>query len=323
MKAKNPRHGSMQVWPRKRANRPTARVRSWNKKDSGLLGFVGYKAGMTQVLVTDAHKTSMNKGEEVMVPATIIECPPIKIYAVRAYTKDVKGLKVATEIVVGKDKNLLRRLFTKKAQEVKALDALNKPEYTLSILTFTQPSLTGIGKKKPEIIELHLGGSNEEILTFVKEHLTSGIKMSEIFKEGDYIDAHAITKGKGHQGSVKRFGVALTSHKSEKKRRGPGSLGGWKGHAHFMYRVAFPGQMGYHQRVQYNNQIIKIGEKVDEVNPVSGFINFGLVKNEFLVLKGSVPGPKKRLITMVKGIRVKKLQTPPTVERISTRSQQR
>lgn len=322
MKSKNPRHGSMQVWPRKRANRPTARVRSWNKKDSGLLGFVGYKAGMTRVLITEAHKTSMYKGEEIMVPATIIECPPIKIYSVRAYTKDVKGLKVATEIVVGKDKNLLRRLFTKKAQEASALDALNKPEYTLSILTFTQPSLTGIGKKKPEVIELHLGGSNEEILTFVKEHLTSGIKVSEIFKEGDYLDAHAITTGRGHQGSVKRFGVSLTQKKSEKKRRGPGSLGGWKAQQHWQYRVAFPGQTGYHQRVQYNNQILKIGDKVEEVNPVSGFVNFGLVKNEFLVVKGSIPGPKKRLITMVKGIRVKKPKTAPTVEKVSTRSQQ-
>jgi len=43
------------------------------------------------------------------------------------------------------------------------------------------------------------------------------------------VDSKTFTKGKGFQGPVKRFGISLRSHKSEKVIRGPGSLGPWKG----------------------------------------------------------------------------------------------
>ena len=314
----------MQVWPRKRAKKPTARVRSWGTKE-GLQGFVGFKAGMTRVVATDAHKTSMTKGEEVIIPATIIECPPLKIYSVRSYTKDAYGLKADKEVVVGKDKNLFRKLFTKKAQDTKELDKLFEEEpAAVSLLVLTQPSLVGIGRKKPDVIELRINGSKEEILTFVKEHLTSGIKASEILKEGDYLDLHAITTGKGYQGVVKRFGVALKGHKSEKGQRHVGAHGSWISQQHWQYRIAYPGQMGYHQRVQYGNQIIKISDNPEEVNPKGGLVKYGEVKNEYLLIKGSVPGPKKRAITLVKAIRQKpkKTRTKPTVEHVIQGSQQ-
>jgi large subunit ribosomal protein L3 len=146
-----------------------------------------------------------------------------------------------------------------------------------------------------------------------------------LFKVGDYVDFHAITTGKGYQGPVKRFGIGLKPHKSEKGRRRPGAIaGGWSAQQHTMYRVAFAGQMGYHQRVQYNNQILKVTDKPEEVNPKGGFIHYGVGRtgNEFLVVRGSVPGPKKRMITLVKAIRVKQATTVPTVEWISQESQQ-
>lgn len=315
----------MQVWPRKRAKRPTARVRSWKPQGAGILGFAGFKAGMTQVFAIDAHKTNITKGEEITIPATIIECPPIKIYSVRAYAKDLYGIRVLKEVVVGKDKNLLRKLFTKKASEQKILDDFLTPDVLdITIIAFTQPSLSGIGRKKPDMLELHLGGSNEEKIQYIKDHLVSGITVNDVFKEGDYIDLHAITTGKGYQGVVKRFGVSLRHHKSEKGIRRVGGHGGWKSQQHWQYRIAYPGQMGYHQRVQYNNQILKISNKVEEVNPKGGFVNFGTVRNDYIVVKGSIPGPKKRTITLVKAIRLPKktAKTVPTVESISTRSQQ-
>jgi large subunit ribosomal protein L3 len=268
----------------------------------------------------------MTKGEEVLVPATIIECPPLKIYSVRAYTKKGPAHHVLKEIVVGKDKHLFRKLMTKKASDTKALDTFLTEEVTdVSILVLTQPSSTGIGRKKPDVVELRLGGSNEEIITFIKEHLTSGIKASEVFKEGDYFDAHAVTTGRGYQGSVKRFGVSLKHHKSEKGVRRVGALGSWKSQQHWQYRIAYPGQTGYHQRVQYNNQILKISDNPEEVNPKGGLINYGVVKNEYLLVLGSIQGPKKRLITLTKPVRLHKKtpKTPPTVERVITRTQQR
>jgi len=313
----------MQTWPRKRAKRATARVRSWKPVSEGLLGFVGYKAGMTRVMATSAHKTSMTKGEEVAVPVTIIECPPLKIYSVRAYTKK-GGLRVHKEVVVGKEKHLRRRIMTKKAHDPQALDKiLNDDVSDITILAFTQPSLTGFGKKKPEIIELHMGGSNEEKLKFVKEHLASGIKASEVFKEGDYLDIHGVTKGKGVQGPVKRFGIGLKPHKSEKGRRGPGAKGSWIAQQHWQYRTPHAGQTGYHLRTQYNTQILKISDDLEAVNPKGGLLRFGLVKNEYLLVKGSAHGSKKRALTLVKAQRLHESRTPPTIESISTRSQQR
>ena len=314
----------MQTWPRKRSKRTSARVRSWGTGD-GILGFSGFKAGMTRLIATDAHKTSMTKGEEVIVPCTVVECPPMKIYSVRAYKKSDIGVTLAKEIVVGKDKHLFRRLLTKKAADTKELDNfLSDDIVDVTVLILTQPSATGIGRKKPNLVEFHLGGSSEDKITFVKEHLTSGIKASEVFKEGDYVDVHAITTGKGFQGPVKRFGTTLKHHKSEKGVRRIGAKGSWIGQQHWQYRIPHAGQLGYHQRVQYSNQILKISGKPEEVNPQGGFVHFGEVKNEYLLLKGSVPGPKKRLLTLIKAKRLnpKRKRTAPTVERIITKSQQ-
>lgn len=317
MKKVNPRHGSMQVWPRKRAKKAYARVRSWNTKESGVLGFPGYKVGMTHVMATDTKKTSPSKGEEISVPVTVIECPPVKIYSARFYKEDAYGKKVSTEIVLNKDKNLLRKVYTKKTNE-QALEKLNITDFSdVSIIIMTQPSKLGFGKKKPELMEVGLGGSVEDKFAFVKENATKEIKVSDIFKDGDFADAHAVTKGKGTQGPVKRFGVNLRSHKSEKTVRGPGAIsGGWVAQAHMMYRVAFAGQMGYHQRVQYNNQILKIGEKPEEVNPKAGFKQYGLVKNDYLLVRGSLQGARKRLITLTKPKRLKVKEPLVAVEEI-------
>ncbi|MEA3414152.1 MAG: 50S ribosomal protein L3, partial [Nanoarchaeota archaeon] len=76
----NPRHGSMQFWPRVRASRQYAKIRSLpSVNEAKILGFAGYKAGMTHVMAADTGKTSLTKGETIAVPVTVIECPPMKI----------------------------------------------------------------------------------------------------------------------------------------------------------------------------------------------------------------------------------------------------
>ncbi len=316
-----PRHGSMAVWPRKRAKRSYARVRSW-KQDAkpGLLAFPTYKAGMTHVMAIDTRKTNLTKGESISLPVTVLEAPPVKLYSVRCYTKDAYGERVAKEIVVGKTKHLFRKLFTKKTNEG-ALKELKPEEYSdITVTIITQPSKTGIGKKKPEIFESRLGGTNEEKLAWINEHVGKEIRVGEVFEEGEYVDSHGITKGKGFQGAVKRFGIGLKSHKSEKGRRTPGSLGGWSGQQHVMYRVAHAGQTGYHQRTQYNNIIFKIGEKPEEVNPKAGFKQYGLVKSDYLLLQGSVQGARKRMLTLTKAIRLyeKRKRPLPTIELVAS-----
>jgi large subunit ribosomal protein L3 len=81
-----PRHGSMQFWPRVKAKKPLARIRSWstNAKEP-VLGFIGYKAGMTHIIGVDSRKNAITKGDEISEAVTIVECPPMKIAGIRVY----------------------------------------------------------------------------------------------------------------------------------------------------------------------------------------------------------------------------------------------
>ena len=107
----------------------------------------------------------------------------------------------------------------------------------------------------------------------------------------------AITTGKGFQGPVKRWGVAILQHKGRKTKRGVATLGPWKP-THVRYSVPRAGQMGYHQRVEYNKRILKIGKDGKEASVKGGYIRYGEVKGPYIILKGSVAGTEKRLVRL-------------------------
>ncbi|HDO19710.1 MAG TPA: 50S ribosomal protein L3, partial [Thermoplasmatales archaeon] len=95
-----PRRGSLAYSPRKRARSEVPHIKSWPEGGDKpkLQGFAGYKAGMTHVLVVDYRPTSTTSGREVMVPVSVVEVPPMKIAAVRAYKETPYGLQTLTEI---------------------------------------------------------------------------------------------------------------------------------------------------------------------------------------------------------------------------------
>jgi len=323
-KTHKPRAGSMQIWPRKRAKRAYARVRNYiPSKDNKLLGFAGYKAGMTHIIATENRKTSPNKGQDIAIPVTIIECPPLRIAGVRTYAETYQGLAVKDTFMAKYDKELSRRLPLQKKEH--SLEKINLSEITqLRALIETTPSNTGIGKKKPELFEMAIGGTKEQQLAFLKEKFGKEVSVQDALVEGQQVDVFAVTKGKGFQGPVKRFGVEIRQHKAEKTKRGPASLGGWFADGHIMYRVAHAGQMGYHQRAEYNKQVLKIGANPQEVNPLGGLVRYGVVKNSFILIRGSVAGPKKRLIRFEPSRRSnRKIDAQaPQIQMISTISQQ-
>ncbi|MCE7697990.1 MAG: 50S ribosomal protein L3, partial [Methanobacterium paludis] len=103
-----------------------------------------------------------------------------------------------------------------------------------------------------------------------------------------------------------------------------GSIGPWNP-SRTMWTVAMAGQMGYHKRTEFNKKILKIGgaDEVDAVNPDGGFVKYGLVKNGYFIVKGSVPGPSKRLVMLRKAIRPHgKHDDVPQISYISTASKQ-
>jgi len=307
-----PRSGSMQVWPRKKAKRHYPRIRSWAKaQKSGLLGFAGFKVGMTHVLAIDSTPNSLTKTQTISVPVTVIECPPIKIVSAVFYTTTLEGKKIIKEITADKiDKELSRKIKPAKQNKSKFDDIKEFTDITVKV--YTQPKLASVGQKTPHLFEVGLGGSKEEKLAFVKEHLGKEVKLQEVFHAGEHVDIHAVTKGKGFQGPVKRFGVSIRRHKSEKTKRGPGSLGGWKAQGKVMYRVAHAGQMGYHTRTEYNKWLVHVGEDGKDINPKGGFRHYGNVNNTYLLIKGSVAGPQKRIVRFAKASRPnKKIPTKP------------
>tara|TARA_Y100000310_G_scaffold318329_1_gene372240 strand:+ start:502 stop:1464 length:963 start_codon:yes stop_codon:yes gene_type:complete len=301
-KAHNPRRGSMQFWPRKRTNHSLVRIRSWAEEGKVKpLGFIGYKAGMTHLQVVDNTPKSLTKDQKIVLPSTIIECPPMTLCGVSFYQKSLFGLKKSVSILATKlDKALARRIQLPK-KTVKSIDEIKEFD-DLRILVHSNPKETLIGTKKPKLLEIALGGSKEEKLNYVKEMLGKKISVKDVFETVNLIDIQGVTKGKGFQGTVKRFGVPIRQHKGEKVKRGIGNLGAWTP-KRVDFRVPQAGKMGYHQRMEYNKQILKIGDNGKDVNPSGGINSYGLIKTEYVLIKGSVIGPKKRAVVLSKARR--------------------
>lgn len=301
-----PRHGSLAYLPRKHAKRLLARIRYWPKIKASaptLLGYICYKAGMTYVFTIEDRKRSPHFGKEVIRPATVLETPPILICSIRAYAKTPYGLKILTEAWTEDPPTELRRLFTiprnfnTEKNFTKIQENINRIT-KIRVAVLTQPKLTSVPKKKPDIAEIEIGGGTmQQQLEYAKDLLRKTVTPEEVFKEGQYIDVAAISTGKGFQGPVKRWGVTILQHKARKTKRGIGTLGPWNP-SHVMYSVPRAGQMGFHQRTEYNKRILKIGKEGKEVNVKGGFVRYGLVKGAYILLAGSIPGTEKRPIRL-------------------------
>jgi len=301
-KHSKPRAGSLQFWPRKRARKFLPRV-NWRaiNSNSKLLGFIGYKVGMASCLVKDNTPDSLTQKKKIIVPCSVIELPPIKIFSVRFYKNnevvaDVLATNIDKEL---KKKVKLAKQIKKKIEDIEDFDDIR-------VIVYSVVKKTGI-KKTPDLTEVGLGGSKEEKLTFVKERLGKEILASEIFGECKLIDVRGLTTGKGFSGSVKRFGIKLRDHKAEKGRRRIGSVGPWHP-AKLNYQVPFPGQLGMFTRVIYNNHVLKIGKVEEDINPAQGWKRYGKIKTEYVILSGSVQGPVKRQLLLTLPLRPNKRQ---------------
>ncbi|MEM1513645.1 MAG: 50S ribosomal protein L3 [Candidatus Thermoplasmatota archaeon] len=312
-----PRRGSMGYSPRKRASSERQAVRSW--AGSGVLGFAGYKVGMTHVMLVDYRPTSLTSGQEVMVPVTVVETPPMKVVGMRFYAYSPYGMRSVGEIWSDDLQALDEVICLPKKKEKKEYSNYDE----IRLIAHTQPyKVTGIPKKVPELFEIGIGGELKEKQSLAESLLGKEISVRDVFREGEMVDVIGVTKGKGFQGHIKRWGVKLLAHKNSKHRRMIGTLGPWLS----WVRPSVPqaGQMGFHRRTEYNKRILKIGDKPEEINPVGGFIRYGFVRNDYVILHGSILGCTKRLVFMRKAIRYLagvKIEKPQ-ISYISTTSRQ-
>jgi len=289
---------------------------------------MGYKAGMTYVFMVEDKPGSPNFGKEVMYPATVIDAPPITVCAVRAYSQTPYGLKTFTEVWMKEPPKDINRLTTPPKNPdpdngfKKIEDNLDKISEFRMLVT-TQPRLAAVPKKKPELVEIKVDGAQiKEQFEYVKNQLGKTISVTNIFKEGQHIDVVSVSKGKGFQGPVKRLGVKIRDRKSRKTQRGIATLGPWSP-SRVLYTIARAGQMGYHQRTEYNKRILKIGTNGAEITPKGGFIRYGTVKGTYVLVSGSVPGPTKRLIRLRYPIRPpRRVPEAPKIISVSLESPQ-
>ncbi len=291
----------MQYWQKRRAYRRLPRVRNYfsDSKEPSIVNIVGYKVGMTHAVTSTAGK------QEEVRACTVIEVPRIEVYGIRFYKREngTGYKKILKEIY---DKNSALRAGVKKADDYNAesAKALVPASIDISLLMAAYPKGIATGQHHPDRFESHISGKDiSKKFELANSILGKEIKSGDIFKEGEHTDIITITKGKGWAGVIKRFGVARLNHKATQKIRHVGVLGSF-GIGRVLYSVPQSGQLGFNYRTEQNKRILKIGRKedVDSINPKSGFINYGKVKSDFIIIDGSVGGPAKRLVRIRKSI---------------------
>ncbi len=296
-------------------------MRSWpSVAEPSFLGFAAFKAGMTHVTMID-DSDSPAKGSEVSRAATLLEIPELHVYGIRLYTKKYEYKEPATDYI---DQNLAKKLHIKNIKN--SIEKLPDPStFTdATALVFIDPVNLGIANNRIKRMEIAVGGkSAKEKAEFIKGWIGKSVKVTDVLGAGDYIDVKSISTGKGWAGVVKRFGVATQGRKATGKRRHLGVMGAWHP-AKVLYTVPHSGHMGYNYRTELNKRILKIGSVNDakEVNVKGGFLNYGVIKNDYIMIDGSIPGPSKRFVRIRKALRSTHAKKEPKITYISLASKQ-
>ena len=310
-----PRRGTMQYWPRKRAKRIYPRTAYWPASpESKPQGFAGWKAGMTHIQLTDNNSKSPTYGKIVTKAVTVIDAPSLFVCGFRAYKKTDSGFKCTGEKWAGsipKDINIEKKTMPAK-KPFEAKDADN-----VTLLAATQPGKSGMHKSKPEFFELGIGGDKK--MDYAESVLGKEISGKDIFKPGEFVDVSAVTKGFGYTGPVKRFNIRIQTRKDQQMHRHVGSIGSTVPRK-VDWRVPQAGQHGFHARTEFSKRFLMFDEDAKKVTPAGGFVGYGLPKS-FMLIEGSVPGPKKRLVRIRKAVR-RTNPMPVDVKFISLESKQ-
>lgn len=333
-----PRHGHLGFLPKKRAARHQGKIKSFPKDDKtkpvSLTAFLGYKAGMTTtVRDLDRPGSKMNK-KEIVEAVSVVDTPPVVVVGAVGYVETPRGLRSLTTVWAEHLSDEVKRRFyknwyksKKKAftkysanfakNSEKEFARIVKYASVVRVLVHTQIKKTPLSQKKAHLAEIQLnGGSIAEKVNWIKEHLEKTVAVDSVFEQNEMIDVIAVTKGHGFEGVTHRYGTKKLPRKTHRGLRKVACIGAWHP-AHVQWTVARAGQNGYHHRTSINHKIYRIGKGDDEsngatefdrtkktINPMGGFVRYGEVKNDFVIVKGSIPGIKKRIITLRKSLYV-------------------
>jgi large subunit ribosomal protein L3e len=351
-KFERPRHGSLGFLPRKRARRHRGKCKSFPRDNKAakphLTAFIGYKAGTTHC-VRDVDKIGSKLHKKETVEAcTVIETPPMYVVGVVGYIETPRGLRTLTTVWAEHLSESVRRrfyknwcnskkkAFTKYAKQYvsdkKAIDAelarIKKHCQVVRVLAHTQPEKTPLALKKAHLMEIQVnGGDAAAKVDFAVGLFEKTVSVDSVFGENDMMDVIGVTHGHGYEGVTTRWGTTRLPRKTHKGLRKVGCIGSWHP-ARVAWTVPRAGQNGYHHRVEINKKIFRIGKEGQKnsgstphdlteksINPLGGWPHYGLVKNDFILIKGSCVGTKKRPLTLRKSLLAG--TTRPALEKIS------
>jgi len=336
-----PRHGSLGFLPKKRSKRHRGKVKSWPKDDQSkpphLTAFVGFKAGMTHIVrEVDKPGSKVNK-KEVVEAVTILETPPLVIVGVVGLIETPRGPRVLKTVWAEHLAEDCRRRFYKnwykskkkamlksskkwadedgKKDIEKSFATMKKYCSVIRVLAHTQMKLMRHRQKKAHIMEIQVnGGTIEKKIEWAREHMEKQVPVTSVFEKDEMIDVIGVTKGKGFAGCTSRWHTKKLPRKTHKGLRKVACIGAWHP-SRVLWTVARAGQKGYHHRTEMNKKIYRIGKSDDKsnastefdttvktINPMGGFSHYGIIKQDYIMLKGCVMGPKKRVLTLRKSL---------------------
>merc|ERR1712045_399169 len=219
---------------------------------------------------------------------------------------------------------LKRKDDTGKKEIEKEISQIKKYCQVVRGIFHTQQAILRRRQKKAHIVEVQInGGSISEKVEFARELFEKTIPIMDVFAKNEMIDLVGVTKGKGFKGVTSRWHTKKLPRKTHKGLRKVACIGAWHP-SRIQYTVARAGQKGYHHRTEINKKIYEIKpgyHKKDGVliknnasteydttdkciNPMGGFPHYGMVKQDFVMIKGCCIGPKKRVLTLRKSLLV-------------------
>lgn len=149
--------------------------------------------------------------------------------------------------------------------------------------------MKGLKQKKAHIMEIQVnGGDVAKKVDFACGFFEKKVPVDAVFQKDEMIDIIGVTKGKGYEGVVTRWGVTRLPRKTHRGLRKVACIGAWHP-ARVSFTVARAGQNGYHHRTELNKKIYKLGKadqeshtavtEFDRLDNVFFFLFFSLYKS--------------------------------------------
>jgi len=236
-----------------------------------------------------------------------------------------------------------KKAFTKYAKKYangkkaiqRDLERIKKYCTVVRVIAHTQMKKVRIGQKKAHLMEIQVnGGTVAQKVDWGVEHFEKEISIDQVFTQDEMIDIIGISKGKGFEGVTKRWGTRKLPRKTHKGLRKVACIGAWHP-ARVMTTVPRAGQLGYYHRTEMNKKIYRIGKGVHtadgkviknnagtdfdltekSITPLGGFPHYGVVNEDFVMIKGCCVGVKKRVLALRKSLLVH--TKPSALEKIT------